>query len=124
MKKVKQWIKDHKKEVIIGVVAAGGTALYFLVKEEKIKGVKAGLRLTFEFLNGEEDGEYEHDYGLRSKSKSNPKSDMYTNLNLHDPGYTVGDLGKIGAELMKNIPSLTKDVPINHLNANFNIVKK
>ena len=114
MKKVKQWVKDHKKEIIIGAVA-GGTALYFLGKEKKIKGVKAGLRLTFEFLNGEEDGDY---YGLRSKS------DLYTNLNLHKPGYTVGDLGKIGAELMKNIPSLTKDVPINHLNANFNVIKK
>ena len=115
MKKVKQWVKDHKKEIIIGAVAAGGTALYFLGKEKNIKGVKAGLRLSFEFLDGEEDGDY---YGLRSKS------DLYTNLNLHKPGYTVGDLGKIGEELMKNIPSLTKDVPINHLNANFNIVKK
>lgn len=115
MKEVKQWIKDHKKEIIICVVAAGGTALYFIRKEKKIKGSKSGLRLTFEFLNGEENGDY---YALRSKSN------LYTNLNLHEPGYTVGDLGKIGAELMKNIPSLTKDVPINHLNANFNIVKK
>lgn len=114
MKKIKQWVKDHKKEIIIGAVAAGGTALYFLGKEKKIKGVKTGLRLSFEFLNGEEDGDY---YGLRSKS------DLYTNINLHNPGYTVGDLGKIGAELMKNIPFLTKDVPINRLNANYNIIK-
>ena len=115
MKKVKQWVKDHKKEIIIGAVAAGGTALYFLGKEKKIKGVKAGLRLYFEFFNGEEDGDY---YDLRSKS------DSYTNLTIHNPGYTVGDLGKIGEELMKKIPSLTKDVPINHLNANYNIIKK
>lgn len=115
MKKVKQWIKDHKKEIIICVMAAGGTALYFLGKEKKIKGVKAGLRLSFEFLDGEEDRDY---YGLQSKSNH------YTSLTLHNPGYTVSDLGKIGAELMKNIPSLTKDVSINHLNANFNIVKK
>lgn len=115
MKKVKQWVKDHKKEIIIGAVAAGGTALYFLGKEKKIKGVKTGLRLTFELLNGEEDGDY---YGLQSKS------DRYTNLTLHNTGYTVGDLGRIGEELMKSIPSLTKDVSINHLNANFNIVKK
>ena len=115
MKKVKQWVKDHKKEIIIGVVAAGGTALYFLGKEKKIKGVKAGLKLTFGFLGGEEDGDY---YGLQSKS------DRYTNLTLHQPGYTVGDLGKIGEELMKSIPSLTKEVSINHLNANFNTIKK
>ncbi len=115
MNKVKQWMKDHKKEIIIGVVAAGGTALYFLGKEKKIKGVKAGLRLSFEFLDGGENEDY---YGFQSKR------DFYTNLTLHKPGYTVGDLGKIGEELMKNMPSLTKDVPINHLNANFNIIKK
>ena len=115
MKKVKQWMKDHKKEIVVCVVAAGGTALYFLGKEKKIKGIKAGLRLSFEFLDSEEDGD---PYGIKSKI------DRYTNLTLHNPGYTVDDLGKIGAELMKKIPSLTKDVPINHLNANFNIVKK
>ena len=115
MKKVKQWMKDHKKEIIIGVVAAGGTALYFLRKEKKIKGIKAGLRLSFEFLDGGRDEDF---YGLRSKS------DLHTNLNLNKPGYTVGDLGKIGVELMKNIPSLTKDVQINCLNANFDIIKK
>lgn len=114
MKEVKQWMKDHKKEIIIGVAAAGGTALYFIRKEKKIKGIKAGLRLSFGFFNEEEDGDY---YDSRSKNN------LYTNLNLNNPGYTVGDLGKIGAELMKNIPSLTKDVPINRLNANFNTVK-
>ena len=115
MKKVKQWMKDHKKEIIVFVVAAGGTALYFIRKEKKIKGVKAGLRLSFEFLDGKEDGDY---YALRSKSN------CYTNLTLHNPDYTVSDLTKIGEELIKNIPSLTRDVPINHLNANLNIIKK
>lgn len=115
MKKVKQWMKDHKKEIIICVATAGGTALYFLRKEKKIKGVNAGLRLYFEFLDGEGDGNY---YSLRSKSN------ILTNLTLNKPGYTVGDLGKIGVELMKSIPSLTKDVPIDHLNANFNIIKE
>lgn len=115
MKKVKQWVKDHKKEIIIGAVASGGTALYFLGKRGEIKGVKDVLRLSFRFLDGEEDGD---PYGIQSKSN------RYTNLTLNNPGYTVGDLGKIGAELMKSIPSLTKDVPINHLNANFNVIKK
>ena len=115
MKKVKQWMKDHKKEIVVFVVAAGGTALYFLGKEKKIKGVEAGLRLSFKFLNSEEDGD---PYGIQSKSN------RYTNLTLNNPGYAVGDLGKIGVELMKSIPSLTKDVPIDHLNANFNIIKK
>ena len=115
MKKVKQWVKDHKKEIIIGAVAAGGTALYFLGKEKKIKGVKAGLRLSFEFLDGKEGEDY---YARLSDSE------CYTNLTLREPGYTVGDLGKIGEELMKKIPSLKKDVPINRLNANYNIIKK
>ena len=115
MRKVRQWMKDHKKEIIIGVVAAGGTALYFLGKEKKIKGVKAGLKLSFEFLDGKEGEDY---YARLSNSE------CYTNLTLREPGYTVGDLGKIGVELMKKIPSLTKDVPINRLNANFNVIKK
>lgn len=114
MKKIKQWMKDHKKEIIVGAVAASGTALYFLSKEKKIKGVRAGLRLSFEFLKGEDDGDY---YGRQFNSNIN------TNLNLHKPDYTVGDLGKIGAELMKIIPSLTKDVPINHLNVNYSVIK-
>lgn len=113
MEKVKQWMKDHKKEIVVCVVTAGGTALYFLRKEKKIKGVTAGLRLSFSFLEGDEDC-----------SRLRSKSDLYTNLNLHKPDYTVGDLGKVGVELMKNIPSLTKDVPINHLNANFDVIKK
>ena len=108
-------MKDHKKEIIVCAVTAGGTALYFLGKERKIKSVKAGLRLYFEFLDGKEGEDY---YARLSDSE------CYTNLTLNNPGYTVGDLGKIGAELMKSIPSLTKDVPINHLNANFNVIKK
>lgn len=109
MKEVKQWMKDHKKEIIICVVAAGGTALYFLKKEKKIKGVKAGLRLSLEFLDDEENGDRD---GFR------------TSLSLHKPGYTVGDLGKFGVELMECIPSLTKDVPIDYSNTVFNVIKK
>lgn len=115
MKKVKQWMKDHKKEIVVFVVAAGGTALYFLRKEKKIKGVEAELKLSFEFLDGKEGEDY---YASLSNSE------CYTNLTLRKPGYTVGDLGKIGEELMKKIPSLTKDIPINRLNANFNDIKK
>lgn len=113
--KVKQWIQKHKKEIIVGSVAAGGTALYFMSKEKKLKGIRAGLRLSFEFLNGKEDDDY---------FPGRLKSDIYTNLNLHKPGFTVGDLGKLGEELMKNIPSLTKDIAINHLNANYSISEK
>lgn len=115
MKKVKAWLKEHKKELIVGVLAAGGTAAYFLIRDKKIKGLKAGVRLSFELINGDEDADF---YGLRSKS------DVYTSLNLYKPGLTVGDLGRLGAELKKNIPSLTDDLPINHLSANYNIIRK
>lgn len=115
MKKIKQWVKDHKKEIIVGAVTAGGTTLYFLSKKKKIEGIKCGLRLSFELLNGEKDEDY---YGFRSNTK------LYTSLNLHQPSYTVEDLGKIGIELMNKIPSLTKDVKIENLNANYTIIKK
>ena len=73
------------------------------------------MSLSFEFLDGKEGEDY---YASLSNSE------CYTNLTLREPGYTVGDLGKIGEELMKKIPTLTKDVPINRLNANFNDIKK
>lgn len=110
----KQWLKDHKKEVIIASASAAGTAAIFLIKEKKIKGIRAGLRLSLEFLNGEGGDEFGPRYF---------KKDFYTNVNMHKPGFTVGDLGKVGKELMKLIPSLTKDTPLNQMNANYSLIK-
>lgn len=78
---------------------------HFLRKEKKIKGIRAGVRLSIEYISDENEGI------------------SYTNVNIHKPGFTVGDLGKVGKELIKLIPSLTKDTPLNHLNANYSLIK-
>lgn len=100
-------MKRYKKEIIV-TTSEEGLILCFW-RKKKNNSVKARLRSLFGFLDSKGKWDYS---GLLSINNSNKT------------GYTVGDLGKIGEELMKNIPSLTKDVPINHLNVNFNIVKK
>lgn len=62
--KVKQWIQKHKREIIVGTLAACGTAAYFLIKDKKIKGLKAGVQLSLDLINGDEDADF---YGFRSK---------------------------------------------------------
>lgn len=111
--KIKTWLKNHKKEIIVGAMAAGGTTLFFLMKERNIKGIKCCLKLNLGFLKDlEDDDGY---YGLHKRN------DAYTNINVHKPGLKISDMGKLGDELLRCIPSLTKDAELNHLNANYNI---
>ena len=115
MKKVKTWLKEHKKEIIVGAVAAGGTALYFFANQKKV-GVKAGLNLTLRFLDGiDNDDEY---YGCRTLS------DVYTNINLNKPDLSISDCGKLGEVLKEKLPAIAKDTKINYLSANYSQFNK
>lgn len=114
MSKVKQWVKDHKKEIIVGAVAAGGTALYFLAKQKKITGFKAGLSLNLRFLEGDIDGCFE----------KNGSRDFYASVNLNNPELTFADLGKLGDILKENLPMIAGDVKVDHLSANYNLFRK
>lgn len=105
MKKVKQWAEDHKKEIIIGTVVVGGMILYFFNKN---KGIEGYLNCSFRFVNGEGDN----------------LNTVHSSVNFNKPGYTVGDLGKVGTDLMKNIPFLTEDIPIDHLSTKYCMVVK
>lgn len=111
MKKVKQWIKIHKREIIIGALAAGGTAAYFLLKEKKVQGLNATLRLSLDFME-KEDGEI-----------FMSKPDVYTSFSIREPGLTVGDLGKLGDELKLRLPSLEDDNKLRHLNVSYSAKK-
>lgn len=113
--KVKQWIKDHKKEIIVGAVAAGGTALYFMAKEKKI-GVKAGINLSLRFLDGINNEE--ECFGWCSKS------DLHTNINLNKPDLTLSDLGKLGDMLREKMSMISEDTKVNYLSANYRLLKK
>lgn len=113
--KIKQWIKNHKKDIAIGITAAGGTALLFLIKEKKLKSlVKGGLRLTLDLLDG-----YDEDY----PSYRGEPAQLHTILNLRKPNLTVGDLGKVGDLLKEKIPNITNDMKIDYLNTNYNLRK-
>ena len=115
MKKVKQWIKDHKKEIIVGAVATVGTALYFMTKEKEVC-VKAGINLSLRFLDGVNNEE--ECFGWRSKSN------LHTNINLNKPDLTLSDLGKLGDMLRENIPMISEDTKVNYLSANYSLLKK
>lgn len=112
--KVKEWFKKHKKELIVGALAAGGTALYFMLKEKKV-GIKAGIKLNLQLLDGvaDENGYY----------GGHHKSDIYTNIIMHKPDLNLSDLGKLGDLLREKVPIITEDTKIDHLSVNYDLVK-
>lgn len=91
--KMKKWIKDHKKEIIVGIAAAGVTAAYFLLKDGSVEKLKGHFGISLSF--GDRDGMY-----------LPYRDDTYTNLTLRNPDFTVADLGKVGEELKNRIGSL------------------
>lgn len=107
MSKIKIWFKKHKKEIIIGMVAAGGTALCFLVKEKKIKGVEARLNLSFQFLDGDADG-----YGYRDEG-------THVHINIRNSNLNLSNMEEIKKEIMKYIPSLSNDTKLTNLNIDY-----
>ena len=113
--KVKQWIKDYKKEIIVGALAAGGTALYFMAKEKEVC-VKAGINLSLRFLDCVNNKE--ECFGWRSKSN------LHANINLNKPDLTLSDLGKLGDMLREKVPMISEDTKVNYLSANYSLLKK
>lgn len=111
MKIKKKWIKDHKKEIIVGIAATGATAAYFLLMNESVEKLKGHFGISFSF--GDRDGMYLPYRGDTS----------YTNITLRNPGFTVADLGKIGEELKNRIPSLKDETQIGNLIANYTITR-
>lgn len=103
--KVKKWFKDHKKEIIVGVVAVAGTAV--LMRTKKVYA-KANLSIGLNFLDGSDDD------GPFFRRGGN-----YTNINMSKPGLKISDLGKLGETLLEKIPDLTKDSLVNHLNCSY-----
>ena len=112
MKKVKEWLKKHKKEIIVGVAAAGCTALYFLAKQKNV-GVKASLNVMLRFLDGEDDEQYGYH-----------KNDVYSSINLNKPDLSMEDLGKLGDILKNSFPNMAAGTKLAHISANYSETSK
>lgn len=107
MKKIKQWIKNHKKELVAGAIAVGGTSLFFLIKENRLKGIRGFASLTLNF--GVDD------HGKKDDIKQS------TYLTLRNSSFTISDLGKLGSFIKEEIPYIKDDQKIGHLSVNYNI---
>lgn len=109
--KIKEWWKKHKKELLVGALAAGGTAVCFLLKQ---KGVDPYARLTLNFQLGTYDDRW-----------GNPKADTFdSNIYLNKPDLKVKDLGKLGELLKQQFPTLPDDVDLNWVRSTYSVIKK
>lgn len=113
MKKVKTWFSEHKKEIIIGALAAGGTAFYFVAKEKGFR-VQAVIRLTLRFL----DGPNEDEFGWKDNRE------IYTSFNMNNPDLSISDLGKFGDLLREKIPQISDATRIDNISANYTFKTK
>lgn len=107
MKKVKTWLKEHKKDIMIGIAAAGGTALFFLLKDNKINGIDSDMRLSLRFLKEPKE---EFSYN---------KSHLFNNFNLDNPDLTIKELGKLEDILKEFMPAIDDETKIGSINVNY-----
>ena len=103
--KLKKWIKEHKKEILIGTasVIAIGTIGYLGIKVGKktlkINGsvIEANIR----------DIDVDLDVATVTEAWT---EDGVTNMILND--FNVKDIGELGADMIKNIPGVTEDTTL------------
>lgn len=108
---MKEWWKKHKKELLVGVLAAGGTAVCFWLKG---KGVDPYARLSL----GLQIGSLDERWG-------NPKANTFdSNIYLNKPDLKVRDLGKLGELLKQQIPTLPDDVGLDWVRSSYSITRK
>ena len=108
-KKALDWIKEHKKEILIttGTVIGVGVLGYF--------GVKAvSNKITNDFIGELTDSTTHWLENPVAKLDHVTVTDVwkddgyeFTNTILND--FTAADMGKVGEELMANIPEITSD---------------
>lgn len=104
-KTTKIWLKQHKKDILMNVLSvAGGTCLYFLIKEKR--GIRSNVRLSLNFLD---------DISLGSRGDS-----TYINANISDPTLSVGDLGKLSDILKRDFYMISEDTKVQNINIQYN----
>lgn len=112
--KFTQWIKEHKKELIIGTVSAVGVGVlgYFGVK----RLTKNPDQVTFipRYVSGTKfKGEEFIEAHLEAATVTEAWKEFWeggsetTNLILND--FKPADIGKLGEELIEKVPGVTED---------------
>jgi hypothetical protein len=89
MQKVKKFVKEHKKEILVGVLASAVSSYIWMRKGYHLKVTKY-LSL---------------DIGL----SRNPEHVGNAYLNLNKSEYTLEDFGKVGEDLLKLLPRTIDD---------------
>lgn len=108
-KKALNWIKEHKKEILLttGTIIGVGVLGYFGVKaSNKIMNDNMVAKLEESAAHWLENPALKLDHVTVTdvwKDDGCP----YTNTILND--FTAADMGKVGEELMANIPEITND---------------
>lgn len=111
--KVKQFVKDHKKEIFIGVTVAVGGMIVYKITKQKPKFLKETVKL--QSISDWEAIETERiknlNWNLGEVTQLWNEGDC-VNAIIND--ITVNDLGSLGEECLK-IDSVTKDTTVTML---------
>lgn len=101
--KLKQFVKDHKKEILISGVSIFSTVLFYRYCGVRVN--KESFNLTFA---------NDYDYSKAS----------FGNINICLKGCKVKDLGKFGQKVIEYFPALlSKNDTIDNVRFNFKILK-
>lgn len=132
MEKVKNFVKEHKKEIAIGALTLiGGCAVYGVCKKTpKIEKTTKGSEKTMVFMRFFVDSEgFRNQKNLTDtidfdlKDSLTSVTDFGDVINVIHDNLTVDDLGKLGEDLLK-IDGVTKnnkiDVALNICDVNKN----
>lgn len=98
------YIKEHKKQIIIGTIAAVGTGALIVLGVKKKSNAKS-LSVVSTALN--EDIDIHLDTATVTEAW---KEGGFINLILND--FKCKDIGELGKDLAKNIPEITEDTTL------------
>lgn len=108
-KKALDWIKEHKKEILVttGTIISVGVLGYFGVKVSgKIANDNMVAKLEESAVHWLENPALKLDH-VTVTDVWKDDGCAFTNTILND--FTAADMGKVGEELMANIPEITSD---------------
>lgn len=95
------FLKKHRGEILAAVGAVAATSAVFIFKGRRVDLGYLSINLRL----GERRVRSEHNYGHMS-------------FNTLDQ-FTIGDLGKVGEDLIKRIPDISADTKLENISVNY-----